>query len=168
VLYYTMILILPRVPCFHRVLQQGQHFFSFWRRHKPPGDSVACGFLLDGQKATTGRASCICRRFKSFKSFKSFRRQQGQKNQYHRGYKAPVYGGKSPCLWGTRPPFMGGKAPVYGGKSPCLWGKTLFMGILKNKGFLKSPRLWGERPPFMGILKNKTFSSACAFLVALH
>jgi hypothetical protein len=39
----------------------------------PPGDSVACGFLPDWQKATTGRASYICRRFKSFKSFKSFR-----------------------------------------------------------------------------------------------
>jgi len=59
------------------------------------------------------------------------------------------------------------KAPVYGGKSPRLWGKPLFMGILKNKGFLKSPRLWGERPPFMGILKNKSFSSACAFLTRI-
>jgi len=28
VLYHTMILILPRALCFHRVLQQGQHFFS--------------------------------------------------------------------------------------------------------------------------------------------
>ncbi len=34
-------------------------------------------FFSDWQKATTGRASCIHRRFKSFKSFKSFRGQQG-------------------------------------------------------------------------------------------
>jgi hypothetical protein len=124
-------------PMFPSSAPAGATFFSLSRRHKPPGDSVACRFLLDWQKATTGRASCICRRFKSFKSFKSFRGQQSQKNQYYRGYKAPVYGVKSPRLW----------------------GKLLFMGILKNKGFLKSPRLWGERPPFMGILKNKSFSS---------
>ena len=35
-----------------------------------------------------------------------------------------------------KPPSMGEKAPIYGVKSPRLWGKPLFMGILKNKGFL--------------------------------
>ena len=70
--------------------------------------------FLDWEKATTGRASCICRRFRSFKSFKSFRWQQGQKNQCHRGRKAPIYGEKGPHLW----------------------GKPLFMGILNTKGFL--------------------------------
>ncbi len=51
VLYHTMILILPRAPYFHRVLQHGQHFFSFWWRHMRSGDSVARGFIfLIGRK----------------------------------------------------------------------------------------------------------------------
>jgi hypothetical protein len=84
-MYHTMILILPRahvpIECSsmcnifshaggdtcHRVIRWLVNFFPDW------------------QNATTGRASCICRRFKSFKSFKSFRGLQGQENQCHRG-----------------------------------------------------------------------------------
>jgi hypothetical protein len=80
VLYHTMIVILPRAPCCHRVLQHGQHVFSFWWRHMPPGYSVACGFFLIGRKRRRVEPHASVVVFRSFKSFKSFKGQQGQKN----------------------------------------------------------------------------------------
>jgi hypothetical protein len=85
VLYHTMILVLPRASCCHRVLQAWATFFLILVETHIIREFGGLWIFLDWQKATTGRASCICRRFKSFKSFKSFRGQQGQKNQCHRG-----------------------------------------------------------------------------------